>query len=116
MEFFHEFLNFHFVRSFSKELHFSLFCQNVSEINLSETFVSKIFFLENIEICFFRIFFSKVALINEDSRDTYYISSDFPYTTHTPESPTLNERELSDLMAHLEDEIPELIQKRSILF
>ena len=38
-----------------------------------------------------------------------YISSDFPYTTHTPESPTLNERELSDLMAHLEDEIPELI-------
>ena len=57
MEFFHEFLNFHFVRSFSKELHFSLFCQNVSETNLSETFVSKIFFLENIEICFFRIFF-----------------------------------------------------------
>ncbi len=38
-----------------------------------------------------------------------YISSDFPYTTHPPESPTLNERELSDLMAHLEDELPELI-------
>ena len=37
-----------------------------------------------------------------------HISSDFPYTTHTPESPTLNERELSDLLSHLEDEIPDL--------
>jgi len=36
------------------------------------------------------------------------ISSDFPYTTHTPESPTLNERELSNLMAHLKGEMPEL--------
>jgi len=40
---------------------------------------------------------------------TPYISSDFPYTTHTLESPTLNERELSNLVAHLKDEIPELI-------
>lgn len=38
-----------------------------------------------------------------------YISSDFPYSTHTPESPTLDERELSNLLAHLEDEIPKLI-------
>jgi len=37
------------------------------------------------------------------------ISSDFPYTTHTPESPTLNERELSNLLAHLGGEILELI-------
>jgi hypothetical protein len=37
------------------------------------------------------------------------ISSDFPYTTHTPESPKLNERELSNLLAHLGDEIPELV-------
>jgi hypothetical protein len=37
------------------------------------------------------------------------ISSDFPYTTHTPESPILNERELSNLLAHLSDEIPELV-------
>ncbi len=37
-----------------------------------------------------------------------FISSDFPYTTHTPESPTLNEREFSNLMAHLKGEIPEL--------
>lgn len=37
------------------------------------------------------------------------ISSDFPYTTHTPESPVLNERELSNLFAHLKGEIPELI-------
>ncbi len=37
------------------------------------------------------------------------ISSDFPYTTHTPELPTLNERELSNLLAHLGDEIPELV-------
>jgi len=37
-----------------------------------------------------------------------YISSDFPYTTHLPESPTLNERELSNLLAHLKDEVPEL--------
>jgi hypothetical protein len=37
------------------------------------------------------------------------ISSDFPYTTHTPESPILNERELSNLLAHLGDEIPELV-------
>ena len=37
-----------------------------------------------------------------------FISSDFPLTTHTPESPTLNEREFSNLMAHLKGEIPEL--------
>jgi len=37
------------------------------------------------------------------------ISSDFPYTPHTLELPTLNERELSNLMAHLKDAIPELI-------
>ena len=37
------------------------------------------------------------------------ISSDFPYTTHTPESPILNERELSNLLAHLCGEIPELV-------
>ncbi len=37
------------------------------------------------------------------------ISSDFPYTTHTPESPILNERELSNLLAHLGGEIPELV-------
>ena len=38
-----------------------------------------------------------------------FISSDFPYTAHVLEVPTLNERELSNLMAHLKDEIPELI-------
>jgi len=38
-----------------------------------------------------------------------FISSDFPYTTHTPESATLNERELSNLLAHLKGEIPELV-------
>jgi len=38
------------------------------------------------------------------------ISSDFPYTTHAPESPILNERELSNLIAHLSKEIPELVQ------
>ncbi|MBA7673327.1 hypothetical protein ES703_81522 [subsurface metagenome] len=37
------------------------------------------------------------------------ISSDFPYTTHTPESPILNERELSNLLAHLGDKIPKLV-------
>jgi hypothetical protein len=37
------------------------------------------------------------------------ISSDFPYTAHTPESPILNEREISNLIAHLGDEIPELV-------
>jgi len=37
------------------------------------------------------------------------ISSDFPYTTHTPESPVMNEQELSNLLAHLGDEIVELI-------
>ncbi len=37
------------------------------------------------------------------------ISSDFPYTTHTLELPTLNERELSNFMAHLKDDMPELI-------
>ena len=37
------------------------------------------------------------------------ISSDFPYTTATPELSTLNERELSNFMTHLEDTIPELI-------
>ena len=37
------------------------------------------------------------------------ISSDFPYKTHTPESPILNERELSNLLAHLGGEIPELV-------
>jgi len=37
------------------------------------------------------------------------ISSDFPYTTHTPESPILNERELSNLLAHLGGEILELV-------
>jgi hypothetical protein len=37
------------------------------------------------------------------------VSSDFPYTTHTPESPMLNERELSNLLAHLGGEIPELV-------
>ena len=37
------------------------------------------------------------------------ISSDFPYTTHTLESPILNERELSNLLAHLGGEIPELV-------
>jgi hypothetical protein len=38
-----------------------------------------------------------------------FISSDFPYTAHQLELPTLNERELSNLMAHSKDEIPELI-------
>jgi len=37
------------------------------------------------------------------------ISSDFPYTTHILESPTLNERELSNLLAHLKGELPELV-------
>lgn len=37
------------------------------------------------------------------------ISSDFPYTTHTPESPILSERELSNLLAHLGSEILELV-------
>ena len=36
------------------------------------------------------------------------ISTDFPYTTHLPESPILNEREFSNLMDHLKGEIPEL--------
>lgn len=36
------------------------------------------------------------------------ISTDFPYTTHLPESPMLNEREFSNLMDHLKGEIPEL--------
>jgi hypothetical protein len=38
-----------------------------------------------------------------------FISSDFPYTTHTLESPTLNEQELSNLLAHLKGEIPEMV-------
>ena len=37
------------------------------------------------------------------------ISSDFPYTAHQLELATLNNRELLDLMAHLKDDIPELI-------
>jgi hypothetical protein len=37
------------------------------------------------------------------------ILSDFPYTTHAPESPILNERELSNLIARLGDEIPDLL-------
>lgn len=37
------------------------------------------------------------------------ISSDFPYTTHTPESPILNERELSNFLTHLGSEILELV-------
>jgi hypothetical protein len=37
------------------------------------------------------------------------ISSDFPYSALTPESPTLNKRELENLAAHLNDDIPELI-------
>lgn len=36
------------------------------------------------------------------------ISTDFPYTTHLPESPILDEREFSNLMDHLKGEIPEL--------
>jgi len=38
-----------------------------------------------------------------------FISSDFPYTAHQLEIEPLNERELSNLVAHLKDEIPELI-------
>jgi len=38
-----------------------------------------------------------------------FISSDFPYTAHQLELATLNEKELSNLVAHLKDEIPELI-------
>ncbi len=37
------------------------------------------------------------------------ISTDFPYTTHLPESPILDEREFSNLMDHLKEEIPELV-------
>jgi hypothetical protein len=37
------------------------------------------------------------------------ISSDFPYTTHTLKSLILSERELSNLIAHLGGEIPELV-------
>ncbi len=36
------------------------------------------------------------------------ISTDFPYTTHLPNSSILNEREFSNLMDHLRGEIPEL--------
>lgn len=36
------------------------------------------------------------------------ISTDFPFTTHLPDSPVLNEREFSNLMDHLKGEIPEL--------
>lgn len=35
------------------------------------------------------------------------IASDFPYTTHT-DTPMLNERELTNLLAHVGNEIPEL--------
>ncbi|MBI4256918.1 hypothetical protein HY626_02580 [Candidatus Uhrbacteria bacterium] len=37
------------------------------------------------------------------------ISTDFPYTTHLPESPILNKREFSNLMDHLKGEVPELV-------
>ncbi len=62
---------------------------------------------------------SAIALKLTEILDWYYkqhqfpidplISPDFPYRTHILESPTLNERELSNLLAHLKGELPELV-------
>ncbi len=87
-------------------------------LNLSESEVYKILRQERARPRHFAEL-SATALKLAEILDWYYkchgftidplISSDFPYTAHQLEMATLSERELSDLMAHLKDEMPELI-------
>ncbi len=89
-----------------------------SHFNLSKSEIYKILRQERAKPAHFAEL-SATALKLAEILDWYYknrcltidplISSDFPYTTHTPESPMLNERELSNLIAHLGGEIPELV-------